>query len=209
MPAGHTVADMADDYADAIVEGLGGCADLVVGESYGGMIGQHLAAAHPDRFRHLALVVTACEVNEWGKGVDSRMAAALLRGDLGAAGAAFAEYVLPQGRAAVVRRVLGPLVGRFLFSDRHYPSQDVLVEIEAEMSFDSRRVLPRIEAPVLLVCGDRDQFFPQDVVEETAALIPDCTLVWYPGKGHVATASSKQVAHDVLAHVAAVERRGP
>jgi hypothetical protein len=36
MPAGHTVADMAADCAEAIAEELGGRVDLVVGESYGG-----------------------------------------------------------------------------------------------------------------------------------------------------------------------------
>src|SRR5688500_8829457 len=42
MPRGHTVADMADDYAQAIRDDLGGRMDLLVGESYGGMIAQHL-----------------------------------------------------------------------------------------------------------------------------------------------------------------------
>jgi pimeloyl-ACP methyl ester carboxylesterase len=39
MPAGHSVADMADDVAQAIAD-LGRRVDLVVGESYGGMIVQ-------------------------------------------------------------------------------------------------------------------------------------------------------------------------
>lgn len=203
MPVGHTVADMATDYADAIVDGLGGRADLVVGESYGGMIAQHLAAAHPDRFGDLAVVVAGCEVSEWGKAVDARLAAALARGDLGASGAAFAEYVLPQDRARWLRRLCGPVIGRVMFGRLHYPAQDLLVEIEAEVAFDSRAVLPQVRKPVLLVCGDRDLFFPRTVVEETAALIPDCTLVWHHGKGHVATASSSQVARDVLAYVGA------
>ncbi len=69
------------------------------------------------------------------------------------------------------------------------------------MSFDARPVLPHIEAPVLLICGDRDQFFPKGVVEETVDLIPDCTLVWYEGHGHIKAATSKRVAHDVLAFV--------
>lgn len=69
------------------------------------------------------------------------------------------------------------------------------------MSFDSRPVLPRIKMPVLLLCGDRDRFFPTDVVEETVRLIPDCTLVWYAGQGHMKVATSRRVAHDVLAFV--------
>ena len=53
----------------------------------------------------------------------------------------------------------------------------------------------------MLVTGDRDQFFPMEVVEETVRLIPDCTLVVYEGQAHVKAATNKRVAHDVLAFI--------
>ena len=201
MPAGHTIADMADDHARAIVDGLGGRADLVVGESYGGMIAQYLAAFHPARFQHLAIVVAGCEVSQWGKDVDSRLADALARGDRTAAGTAVTEYLLPGDRLRWLRKALGFLFGRTVLPGKDYPTEDVLTEIRAEVAFDSRGVLPGIQAHVLMICGDRDRFFPRDVVQETADLIPDCTLVWYAGKGHVGTASSGRVTRDVLAFV--------
>jgi hypothetical protein len=40
-----------------------------------------------------------------------------------------------------------------------------------------------------------------EVVEETVRLIPDCTLVVYEGQAHVKAATTKRVAHDVLAFV--------
>ena len=52
--------------------------------------------------------------------------------------------------------------------------------------------------PVLLLCGDRDRFFPPDVVEETARLIPRCRLVWYRGKGHAGAGTDNRIAADVL-----------
>ena len=197
MPPGHTVADIAEDHARVISEELGGSVDLVVGESFGGMIAQHLAAAHPACTARLALVVTGCEVNAWGKAVDGRLADALRRGDRIAAGAAFAEYVLPGDRLRAARRLIAPLLARAVID----PSRtgDMLVEVESELSYDSRAALPRIEVPVLLICGDRDQFFTPAVVRETAELIPDCRLVWYPGKGHVRAATSSRVTRDVLA----------
>lgn len=112
-----------------------------------------------------------------------------------------AEYVLPGERSRWVRRLVGPWIGRALLSGKNYPPGDFLVEVEAEISFDSRQALPRIEVPVVLLCGDRDQFFPADVVEETAQLIPDCTLVRYEGQGHMKVANSRRVAQDVLAFV--------
>jgi pimeloyl-ACP methyl ester carboxylesterase len=33
--------------------------------------------------------------------------------------------------------------------------------------------------PVLLIGGDRDIYTPKDVYEETARLVPDCTLRLY------------------------------
>ena len=38
MPPEHTIADMADDYARLIAEEFGGRVDLVVAESFGGMV---------------------------------------------------------------------------------------------------------------------------------------------------------------------------
>jgi pimeloyl-ACP methyl ester carboxylesterase len=200
MPAGHGVADMADDVARLLDDEFGGTVDLVVGESFGGMIAQELAGRHPACTRALALVVTGCEVSPWGKEVDRRLAAALRRGDRTAAGEAFAEYVLPAPALRPVRRVLAPLVVRGLLDAT--PTGDLLVEVESELTFDSRAVLPTIQAPTLLVCGDQDRFFPPPVVRETAQLIPDCSLVWYSGAGHVRAASSSRVADDVLAFVA-------
>jgi pimeloyl-ACP methyl ester carboxylesterase len=199
MPAGHSVVDMADDYA-TVIGGELGTVDLVVGESFGGMIAQHLAGRHPRCMARLALVVTGCEVSAWGKEVDTRLADALRRGDRLAAGTAFSEYVLPGGRLRPVRRLLAPVTARAVIDA--VPTEDMLVEVESELTFDSRTVLPRIEVPVLLVCGDRDRFFLPPVVRETARLIADCTLVWYPGAGHVRVATSSHVPCDVLAFAA-------
>lgn len=197
MPRGHSVADMADDYARVVAEQFGGSVDLVVGESYGGMIAQQLAARHPSCVGRVALVVTGCEVSTWGKEVDIRLAEALRRGDRNAVGGAFAEYLLPGPALRPVRRLLAPLTARAVLA--RGPTEDILIEIDAELDYDSRGVLDRVRAPVLLICGDRDRFFPPEVVRETARRIPDCQLVWYSRAGHVRAASSSRIAQDVLA----------
>ncbi len=201
MPAGHGIADMADDYARLIADQFGGRVDLVVGESYGGMVAQYLAALHPERLGRLVLVAAGCEASAWGKDVDTRMATALARKDATGCGTAFAEYVMPGDRLRWPRRLLGPLVGRVLFADEPCPPSDVLTELEAEVTFDSRTVLPTIRRPVLIVSGSRDRFFPPAIIEETAALVPDCTVVRYEGKGHLGVSADKRVARDVVAFV--------
>jgi pimeloyl-ACP methyl ester carboxylesterase len=201
LPAGHSIEDMADDYAHLIADEFSGRVDLVVGESFGGMIAQYLAALHGECWDQLAIVVAAAEVNRWTREVDSRLCDALKRGDRAGFGMAFAEYVLPGERSRWARRLLGPWIARSLLSGKHYPPSDLAVELEAEISYDARPVLPRIDKPVMLVTGDRDQFFPIDVVEETVGLIPGCTLIRYEGQGHMKAATNKRVAHDVLAFI--------
>ncbi|MFC7594793.1 alpha/beta fold hydrolase [Terrabacter sp. GCM10028922] len=201
QPRGHTVADMADDVGAMIVDELGGRVDLVLGESFGGMIALHLAARQGDCLDRLAVVVAAAEVSAWGKEVDGRLLAALARSDLAAAGSAFAEYALPGDGTRWLRRLAGPLIARSLFSGKRFPTSDVLVETESELTFDARGALPDIRVPVVLISGDRDRFFPQNIVEETVRLIPDCTLIAYEGKGHLQVASDRRVAHDIVAFV--------
>jgi pimeloyl-ACP methyl ester carboxylesterase len=185
---------MADDHAQLITEVLGGRADLVVAESYGGMIAQYLAALHPHRLGHLALVAAGCRLSPWSDDLDDRLIAALEADDLRAAAAVFAEEMLPGESVRMLRRLLAPLLAR-----RMTPVDDVLTETRADLTYDARPFLPRIQAPTLLVCGDRDRFFTRDIVDETAALIPECRLVWRKGKGHIGTVSNRRNAREVLA----------
>ena len=127
------------------------------------MIGEYLAARHPQSFGHIAMVVTAAELSAWGKDVDKRMAAAVAAGDPGRAGTVLAESLLPGPRTRWLRELLGPVVGRRVLGRSGCPAADVLTEARAESAFDARAVLPLIRPPVLLLCGGRDAFFPRAV----------------------------------------------
>jgi pimeloyl-ACP methyl ester carboxylesterase len=199
MPKGHTIADMADDYAGLIADEFGGTVDLVVGASNGGMIGFYLAARHPDRFGHIAIAIAGYEVGEQGKTLDNDFARLLSEGRSGEAGALMIRHMAPGLRVPGAARVLGPVMGRMMAGETH-PSfaSDVMVEAEAEMAYDARDVLPTIRVPVLLVCGDEDLYFPKEVYEETARLIPDCTLRMYEGAGHTGAIRDKRFPQDVL-----------
>lgn len=109
--------------------------------------------------------------------------------------------MLPGERAGWARRLAGRPVGRMLLSGKSHPPSDLVVECESELGFDARPALPGIRVPVMLLCGDRDRFFPPDVVDETVALIPGCDHVRYEGRGHGWVASTKQVPLTVLAFV--------
>jgi pimeloyl-ACP methyl ester carboxylesterase len=198
MPKGHTIADMADDYAGLIADELGGKVDLVVGVSNGGMIGFYLAARHPDRFGHVAIAVAGYELSEEGKALDYDFARLLSEGRNGEAGALMVRSMVPALRLPGLARVAGMAMGRSMRGDHPFFESDVMVEAEAEVAFDAREVLPDIPVPVLLVCGDEDLYFLKEVYEETARLIPDCTLRMYAGAGHVGAIRDRRFPPDLL-----------
>ena len=138
---------MADDYADMISADLGGRVDLVVGESYGGMIAQYLAARRGGSCGHVAIVVAAAEVSDAGREVDARISSALSRGDKVGVGMAFAEYVLPGQRSRWARRLVGPWIARSLLSGKNYPPGDLLVEVNAEISSTLGKRFPASRCP--------------------------------------------------------------
>jgi pimeloyl-ACP methyl ester carboxylesterase len=202
MPKGHTMADIAADYAGLIVDEFGGRVDLVVGVSYGGMVGFYLAADHPDRFGHVAIVVAGHAVGERGKALDLEYARYLSEGRNGEAMATMLRNLAPPWLGSLAGP-FGALVGRFAVAEIHPEfASDVLVEAEAEVACDARDTLARIAVPVLLACGDRDLYFPKAVYEETARLIPDCTLRMYAGKGHMGAVTDGHLAADILDFVA-------
>jgi pimeloyl-ACP methyl ester carboxylesterase len=198
MPKGHTIADMAQDYAGLIADELDGKVDLVVGVSEGGMIGFYLAARHPDRFGHVAIAVAGYEVSEEGKTLDHDFARLLSEGRSGEAGTLMVRHMVPALRVPGLARVAGALMGRSMRGDHPFFASDVMVEAEAEVACDARDVLPAISVPVLLVCGDEDPYFPKEIYEETVRLIPDCTLRMYAGVGHVGAIRDRRFPQDVL-----------
>lgn len=203
MPMGHSIADMAADHARFIRQELGGRVDLVVGKSYGGLIAFYLAANHPEVARFVVAAGAAATVPEQGKEVDRRWARLRAEGRHTEAAAVMLEFMMPGSRGAWLRRLVAPVMGA-LFATQDVPAGDLLVEAEAECAFDAGDVLDhlrRVQGPVLLVHGEADEYIPRWAFEETAAHIPDCTVVMYPGLGHRAVMSSR-VPQDVLAWVA-------
>jgi pimeloyl-ACP methyl ester carboxylesterase/uncharacterized membrane protein len=201
MPKGYTISDMADDYAGMIAQEFKGKVDLVIGEeAYGGMIGFCLAARHPDRFGHLAVMLAGYAMTDEGKAFELDFAKLMSEDRKGEAGALVTDLIAPDLRVpGRVARAVGALLVRVMFGEPHpYFARDVLTEAEAVAAFDAREILPQIPVPVLLIGCDRDFEFPKEVYEETARLIPDCTLKVYGGKTAFQAGSDKRLPKDVL-----------
>jgi pimeloyl-ACP methyl ester carboxylesterase len=195
LPNGCTLEDMAEDYAGLIVEEFGGKADLVVGDSGGGMIGFCLAAQHPELFAHIAIAVAGYTLDEEYAAANLESARLNSAGRRTDAAAVMVRFMLPDLRPPLVARLLASVMGRVILSAG---SNDLLVGAEALGAFDGEEILQRIPVPVLLVCGDRDRFVTKAVYEKTADLIPDCTLRLYEGKDHLGALFDKRTPTEIL-----------
>ncbi len=187
-----------------IREELGGRVDLVVGKSYGGLIAFYLAANHPEVARYVVAAGAAATVPAAGKELDRRWARLRAEGrHTEAAAVMLEEVMMPGARFAWMRPLVAPVLGA-LTAKLKVPAGDLLVEAEAECSFEASDALEharRAQVPMLMAFGDKDEYIPLESFEETAAVIPDCTVVRYPGAGHMGSIMSDNFPRDVLAWV--------
>jgi pimeloyl-ACP methyl ester carboxylesterase len=198
LPPGYSLGDMANDYAAAIRDDLGGPVD-VIGLSTGGSIALYFAADHPELLRRLVVHSGAYTLSEPAKALQLRIGELALQRRWQAAYATVFSTVMP--RHGVMKYALLPLVGwgSGLAAWRAAPASpsDLLVTIRAEDEHDFRARLGQIAAPTLVAGGDRDFFFTPELFRETAAGIPKGRVFLYPGKGH--PASGEQFRADISA----------
>ena len=192
-----TATDLARDYADLISHEFAGRVELVVADSQGGVIGYCLAALRPDLCRSLATVAASYSMNPPAREATVESARLLSQGHRTDAAAAMVGVQFPRLRSPWLVRVAATVIGRVSFPNEYNP-KDVLAAAMAVNDPEVAGILPDISVPVLLVCGDSDQFASLELYEETARLIPNSTLTVYPGKGHLGTISDEHLAPDIL-----------
>ncbi|MGV3570085.1 MAG: alpha/beta fold hydrolase [Ramlibacter sp.] len=166
------------------------------GASMGGMVAMEAARQAPDRVAGLALLGTdanpesddMCRLREtaielFGQGrvrdvIEPNVAFAFhpdnaQRTDLVDA---YLEFVLEAGAQQLIRQNRA-VIGR--------P--------------DARKHLPRLQCPVLVMCGEQDQLTPPGKSRQIAALVPQARLVMVPRCGHMLTMERPEVVNAALA----------
>lgn len=182
LAPGTTMGQLAADYASTIRDDLGGPAD-VIGVSTGGAIALHLAADHPDVVRRLVIHSAAHSLTEEARRIQWRAGQDAARGDWAAVFRALAETVVPPNRAG---RALAAVMARLMAIGAPSEPGDFIAEVEAEDAHAFRERLGEIQAPTLVVGGDRDPFYSPALYRETASGLPNGRLVLYEGMGHPA-----------------------
>lgn len=176
----------------------------LVGHSMGGMVAQEFAATRPDRLRSLVLVATSAAFGR----ADGAWQREFLASRLGP---------LEQGRsmANLAAGMVAGLVGeapepagitQAVSSMSRVPEAAYRAALQCLLTFDRRDALARIEAPTLLLAGERDQTAPAAVMERMAAKIPQARFLVLPRAGHLANleqpARFNRTLGDFLAGVA-------
>ncbi|MCP4763301.1 MAG: alpha/beta hydrolase [archaeon] len=197
----YTTKKMSDDFAEMIKQDLGGKVHAIIGLSYGGMILQHFAADYPDLAEYYIILSAAHKISDKGRKLDQEFAELMSKGKSGKAYAKILEAIYPKGIKRNILKIVLRIIGIFLSKhDSETFKQDVLIEAKAEMTHKTIDRLPKIQAPVIILGGDEDFYFPIEFYEEMYDLIPTGKLKIYHEKGHGIFEDPK-VIEDILEYI--------
>jgi 3-oxoadipate enol-lactonase len=184
VPAGpYAMADYADDAA-GLLDAMGWESCLVLGVSFGGMVAQELAIAHPERVRRLVLACTSAG----GEGGASYPLHELV--GLDAKQAVGTRVQLLDTRWDAAWRADNPeMVAMFtegfqLGGPDGGLAEGPLLQLEARRHHDTSARLEQIGCPTLVCAGRYDGLAPPANSEFLAAHIPGAELALFDG-GHI------------------------
>jgi len=195
LPEGYSTSDMAEDFAVVIKDEFKGGPIDVIGESYGGLIAQHLAASHPELVNRLVLAMSAYRFTSEGSMLDMRFAEMLNQGKTRAAFKSMAPIIVGSRIKKAVLSFFMSIFGPRMIVKPKNPA-DLLVEGKAELIHNSHDQLHLISASTLVIGGDKDFFCSLYLLNETSAGIPNSKLIIHKGKGHML--SGKKFNNDIL-----------
>lgn len=178
-----TMTTFSDDTM-ALLDDLGLPSAHVYGQSFGGMVAQELALAHPGRVRSLILACTHA----------------------GGEHIVRSEATVPKERPYLA--LYSP---RFAEEHPDHVAEDLRVgsenpqrphagrrQWEAVQGFDAYDRLPEVRVPTLVVHGTEDRMVAPENARILAERIPGAELVWLEGAGHVYHSEQPERADDVV-----------
>jgi len=176
----YTMDQLIDDAARLVHEAASGPV-VWVGVSMGGMVGQGLAARHPELVRGVVIANSTAFYPPEGQEVwRQRIDTVARAGMAGILDGAMARFFTDRFRAdfpdeaARFRSVLGKA-----------DTKGYIATCEALLNLDLRAELPSIRCPALVIAGRQDMGTPPAMSEAIAAAVPGSTLVMIADAAHL------------------------
>ena len=179
LPAGASTRDMACDLKIAM-DILGIAKAHIFGVSMGGMIAQHFAADYPAAVDKLILAVTCARPNPILVSSISEWKDQTLRGDHAALMDSNLRLIYSDAYYRQNKWMI-PFIGK-MTKPKSYDR--FLIQSDACLTHNAYDRLPEIQAPTLVIGGEKDLALGGDASREIAARIPGAKLHMYPQWGH-------------------------
>lgn len=195
LPAGHSIADMADEAAD-VLDASGTDAAHFVGHALGGLVGLALAQRRPGRLRSLTVV------NGWAAAhshtrrcFDVRLSLLAHEGP--------AAYVKAQAIFLYPADWLARNEARAAQEEVHgvagfQGAGNLKARIAALLAFDARPGLAGIRLPTMIVAARDDVLVPSTMSEELASAMPDSRLHVAPWGAHAINVTEPDAFNSLL-----------
>ncbi len=180
------------DYADCLarfVHALGLGRPHVTGLSFGGTLALELYRRHPTI--PMTLVLAGAYAG-WTGSLPAEVVEQRLRQCLEFADLPPDQFVASMSPTMFAESAPPERVAEFVASVSEFHPAGFRAMARALAEADLRDVLPLIDVPTLLLCGDADVRAPLNVGEDLQAAIPTSRRVVLPGVGHI---SSVEAAH--------------
>jgi pimeloyl-ACP methyl ester carboxylesterase len=175
-PGSYTGDDFAAD-VDGLMQALGIGRATVVGHSMGSFVAQTVAIRYPHRVKKLVLIGSAAVAgNEIIVGLNDYVQTLTDPVD--------STFIYEFQASTIYYPVPQPFLNTVVQESRKLPAQvwkDALVGLINTVNAPR---LGEIQAPTLVVWGDRDGIFTRAEQDALVAAIPNATLTVYPETGH-------------------------
>lgn len=152
-----------------------------IGLSMGGMVGQAVALGHPRRLRRLVIANSTAAYGRDGPAMWSARVQAVEEGGLEAIARTVEARYFSEGFRRDRPDVVARSMERFLAT----PRQGYLGCCDAIAALEYSALLPRIEAPTLVIAGGADLATPVAMSEAMARAIPGARLALIAGAAHL------------------------
>ena len=192
-PGPYTLRDHTDDLAGLLAH-LQAPAAILIGVSVGGMIALDFAHQHPERVQGLVLCDTGAKIGTaeyW-----SERSSAVRQGGL----APLAPMILARWFSSTFAATAPAAYCGYANMLTRTPVEGYAATCEALRDADLREVVPNINIPALVLCGEEDLATPPSLGRELAAALPNAHFALIPQAGHLPSLEQAKALATAIQH---------